>query len=178
VSDLLTAGTAVVGWQVRASQAKNADVRDRRRRAADALMTSLTDLRNLCRLGERASASQWVAGIVDVFEAVDEATFATPSGWSHLKRSSRAAIGEATCLAFADRYQCGGAHRFKVEPTWVGFAEEYFDHVIRAVGTWREHHSNRRARKVRLLDYDTWLRVTRRYETGVGLWPDEVRGRR
>jgi hypothetical protein len=140
-------------------------------------MTTLTDLRNLCRRGEQAPVSQWVEGITAAFAAVDDAAFVTPRGWAHLKRSLRAAIGEATSLAFADRYRSDFAQLFKIEPTWLAFAEEYLDHAVHGVGTWRELHSNSEAGKVRVLDYDTWLRVTRRYETGVGLWPDDLRGR-
>jgi hypothetical protein len=140
-------------------------------------MGALTRLHKISRHGESEPVVEWVAGVKDVLVAIDESAFVVPRHWAHLKRSARAAIGEATCLAFADRYRCGAEHQFRIEPTWLGFAEEYFAYVIQCVGTWREHYSNDRANEMRVLDFDTWLRATRRYETGVGLWPDEARDR-
>lgn len=172
MTDLVAAGVSLASWPLRGREARSDDERQRRRTAADPLLRALRRITALCMRRESQS-KPWARRIRDLYAAIDDAEFTTPSQWNHLRRSVGAALGEATRLAFVDRYPEDADGMFEIEGTWLAFAEDYFSSVTRRVGTWREFHSNRRARRVRIETFDGWLRRTRRYEPLKGTWPDD-----
>ncbi|WP_217615963.1 hypothetical protein [Cellulomonas sp. GbtcB1] len=130
-----------------------------RRSAADAICPRLQDLLQLVRKWDRdAAVVRWFEATEGALNAIEAESHRLPEGWGHLRRSIRAAIGEATgTFAFADR----GAHDLTAElpercPTWADNAEEYLTYALKSVRTWRDLAPSSR-RSPELVDFDTWL---------------------
>lgn len=130
-----------------------------RRSAADAICPRLQDLLQLVRKWDRdAAVVRWFEATEGALNAIEAETHRLPEGWGHLRRSIRAAIGEATGMfAFADRSLPDPTAELPERcPTWADNAEEYLAYALRSVRTWRDLAASPR-RAPELVDFDTWL---------------------
>lgn len=60
---------------------------------------------------------------------------------------------------------------FNPDRIWIDFAADYLNLVLAGVGHWREESSTRRARRMRIPNFDRWLQEAGRYFPGLGTWP-------
>ena len=131
-----------------------------RRSAADAICPRLQDPLQLVRKWDRdAAVVRWFEATEGALNAIEAETHRLPEGWGHLRRSIRAAIGEATGMfAFADRSPPPDPTAELPErcPTWADNAEEHLAYARRSVRTWRDLETSPR-RAPELVDFDTWL---------------------
>jgi hypothetical protein len=164
----VTAGVGAVAWR---AQERRRDDRERRRSAAAVMLPALLRLqRRLERRDTSEPLDKWVRTARDALTVLDEVSLPRP--WRHLKRSVRAAVGEATGLAFVDLSPTPAREVVSFDDAWLDFAGEYLRYVTAAMVRWRDASTSRAARRITLEDYDTWLRITGRYEHGRGVWPE------
>ena len=111
---------------------------------------------------------QWREILESAYDALDDAHHRLPTGLRHAKRSLRAAIGEATGLAFIDLRSRALGEQEELAPfdyRWTSYAVEYVDLVLDSLRLWRDR-APRIAEKVRVPDFDRWLAATGRYSPG------------
>jgi hypothetical protein len=120
---------------------------------------------------------EWARAVVVAFEAVDDARHRLPPPWRHLKRSVRAAEGEAVgVVAFGDFRSSGEQDALaEYNHRWTEYAMEYTDLVLDAVRRWRDARP-KTAEKIALLSFYAWLARTGRHPTADEAHP--VRRRR
>ena len=101
------------------------------------------------------------------FDAVDDARDRLPSGWRHLKRSLRAALGEAVgVVAFVDLRSSSDEDELATyNHRWNEYALEYTDLVLDSTRRWRDARA-KTAPKMTLASFDEWLAKTGRYISG------------
>ncbi|MGN6761445.1 MAG: hypothetical protein ACTHJI_08990 [Leifsonia sp.] len=157
--------SARFGWKHR-TQAEEAE---RRRTTAESILERLVALRDMLREAEHArEVTAWREAIEGVYDVLDDARHRLPAGFLHVKRSIRAAVGEATGLAFTDfrpRSRDDEEELATYNYEWTNSASDYLDVVVDAVRAWREAGA-RTAEKSRVRSFDGWLAVTGRYVPG------------
>lgn len=166
-----------LGSALRGRAARQEDRRSRRREAGDRTVRVLSDLRALFRSRESVrDPEHWIDSIRAAYLEIESNRYVYPRKWSHLARSLRSSIGEATSLSFADFWPEFAAQNASFNGTWLTFGEDYLEHVFQAVLRWREEHSNRNADRTVLRSFDDWLAATGRFRLGEGVWPDSGPG--
>lgn len=149
-------------------QADRSETTRLRRETAEELVTTLSELRRLLRDVESSRDFKHWARTVDVaFDAVDDARHRLASGWRHLKRSLRAALGEAVgMVAFADFHSARDQEELAPYTyRWTEYALEYTDLVLDSIRRWRDARA-KTAPKMTLASFDEWLAKTGRYISG------------
>lgn len=147
-------------------QADRSETTRLRRETAEELVTALSDLRRLLRDADGSRDVDIWSRTVDIaFDAISDAQHRLPSGWRHLKRSLRAAVGEAVGgVAFVDLHSAHDKDELATyDYRWTEYAMEYTDLVIDGTRRWRDARA-KVARKMTLISYDDWLRRTGRYD--------------
>lgn len=150
-------------------QRERAEANELRRNTASFLIERLADLKALLRSAEHSrDVSVWRATIEATYDAFDDARHRLPPRLRHVKRSLRYAIGEATALSFVDHWRSGDDDSDEMADynyRWTTYAIDYVDVVTDSVRRWRDSDA-RTADKVRVSDFDAWLRETERYVPG------------
>ena len=149
--------------------ADRSEITRRRREAADEVIETLSNLRRLMRNAENSTDfDQWASVVSSAYDAVDDARHRLPRGWRHLKRSLRAAIGEAVGgVAMVDLRAPSQQLLGTFNHRWVEYALEYIDLTLDSTRRWRDAKPSM-ASKINLLSYDDWLAKTERYIPGGG----------
>lgn len=155
-----TAVGGLIAWATTTWAYRTKERASSRRDAADAIVPPLDELMRLVRKwDQRAGGARWLEVTEAALNAIEAETHRLPRGWRHLRRSVRAAIGEATgTMAFADRVTHDPAAVVPDAcPTWAMNAEEYFCYVLDGLRTWRDSGTTWSRRTAPVLDFDAWL---------------------
>lgn len=144
------------------------DLRDRRRTSATHLLEDLRPLhRRMRKVDFSRNAAKWSRVIDRALRSVEAHQAVMPSDWRHLYRSLRDAVGTATGLGWSE--VLGGKPRnvASFDALWLERGAGYVGYVIHAIELWQGAFKESRAGRVRLMDFDGWLReVDRRSAIG------------
>lgn len=166
VATVLAAGVgAYLSGRLGQRNAESDARRTRRQELADSAIAACHALRGaLHKSDPRWTGREWERVLGDTYDSLNAAAPVLPRRLLHLRRSIRAACGEAL----------GGVAVFELievrehmEPTdfdsqWTEYARDYVDLAMQALQHWREA-TERDAEKVGAPTYDEWLRNTGRY---------------
>lgn len=147
-------------------QAAFAELDKRRYEIAESMIAPLVELRRLLRNAENSrSIREWAVAIEAGYEVLDDARHSLPSSLGHLKRSVRAAIGEAMGgVAISDLDPRMADYELApYDAQWTTYAEEYVDGAINTIRSWRDA-SRDKASKITMSNFDDWLSETDRYQ--------------
>lgn len=150
-------------------QRAHADDAKRRRATASVVIDQLLTVRALLREAQQfRDVAAWREAIESVYDALDDARYRLPDGFRHIKRSVRAAIGEATALSLTDswpRSENDADALADYNREWTTNAIDYFDVVVDSLRAWRDA-SPKAADRIGVRSFDSWLAVTERYVPG------------
>lgn len=139
--------------------------RERRQALADAAIDAALSLRSALHVSDpQWTGREWERVLGDVYDSLNAATPVLPRKMQHLRRSIRAACGEALGgVAVFELVEI----REEMEPTafdlvWAGNARDYVDVAITALRYWREA-KERDAASAWAPTFDEWLRAEGRY---------------
>lgn len=138
--------------------------RKRRRLAAERLIAALYPLVDELRLFEtRRRPKKWKKLIRHLYVTLDELEPALPSKWRHLKHSIRDCIGNAIGgnIIFVDLIVVQDDTELDPPSRWTMHAADYLDETCRAIRRWGFTRFTRGARRIRLPNYDSWVRFHR-----------------
>jgi hypothetical protein len=146
---------------------EQADLRARRRHHAKVLLKRLKRVRLLLSRAEvERSPSPWVRAVLKSYRALDAAGASLPKELRRIKGSLRDAVGTATGMGLVDLMPAREPQLAPYDRMWSQYAEEYVDLVIFRLQEWHNTWSNRRADRVTLPTFNTWLADTSRYRSG------------
>ncbi|MFS0699543.1 hypothetical protein AB6N24_06170 [Cellulomonas sp. 179-A 4D5 NHS] len=151
----------IIAWAATTFAYRSKERTSRRREAADAIVLRLDELMRLVRKWDRdAGGARWLEVTEAALNAIEAETHRLPMSWRHLRRSVRAAIGEATgTMAFADRLVHDSNTAVPAPcPIWSTNAEEYFCYALARLRSWRDADPITARRVQPLHDFDVWLR--------------------
>ncbi|MFF2276789.1 hypothetical protein [Agromyces sp. NPDC058126] len=128
----------------------------RRLEASGQMLEALRTLEGMLRDRECMTAGDWVNPIRAFYEAADDAAYVLPEGLRHVKRSVRAALGEALGIVTAIDLRGGFADGERVTDfdEWRGYAADYLAGCSGQLRNWRDSGRS----SVSMLTYDAWLR--------------------
>lgn len=128
----------------------------RRLEASGQMLEALRTLETMLRDRECMMAVDWVNPIRAFYEAADDAAYVLPEGLQHVKRSVRAALGEALGIVTLIDLRGGFADGERVAgfDEWRGYAADYLAGCSGQLRNWRD--SGKAA--VSMATYDQWLR--------------------
>lgn len=139
--------------------------RERRQALADAAIAANVALRRAFQESNPDwTGRDWEILLDESYGALQSAGPVLPGGLRHLRRSVRAACGEAL----------GGVAAFELvsvrermeladfDPVWSQNARDYLDVVVASLRRWREA-SERNAQSTAAPNFDEWLRLESRY---------------
>lgn len=139
--------------------------RDRRHALADAAIEAARSLRGALHMSDpNWTGREWERVLGDVYDALSAAAPVLPRKMQHLRRSIRAACGEALGgVAVFELMEI----REEMEPAqfdsvWTENARDYVDVAIKALRYWREA-KERDASSAAAPTSDEWLRAEGRY---------------
>lgn len=104
--------------------------------------------------------TKWSQDIERALQCIEANESLLPDEWRHLYCSIRAAVGEATGLGWSEVL---GGRRSKVasfDALWIEHGAAYLGYAILRIERWQNAYRDTSARRVRLADFDTWLRLT------------------
>ena len=146
------------------------DHRQRRRRAAADVFRRLRRLRKLLLHAEtERDRTTWIRAITKTFDTIDQHQELLPPATRHLKRSLRAALGEAVGAVAAADLDTVTAPLAAFDRQWAVYGGDYIEYLLTRLAPWHSAYSNRRAEKAAALTYDEWLQHTDRYHPGAGV---------
>jgi hypothetical protein len=143
---------------------RSREERRQRHQAAERLIAALYPLVNELRLFEtRHRPKKWKKLIRRVYVTLDELEPVLPSEWRHLKHSIRDSIGNAVGgdIIFVDLMVVQDDTELDPPSRWTMHAADYWDEICRAIRRWGVIRSARGARRMRLSNYDNWVRLHR-----------------
>lgn len=157
-------GTLLTLWNGNRSKAAE-DARTRRRLVADELWEAVDGLQQLVQRADSSSDPVALAAAIDrVYLVFRRSERVRPWAFRHLQRSVRdsvgGAIGGAVWIDFRDICE---HEPVTYDRLWAQYAAEYLSLTRDRVAEWRAAYSERRADKVTLVDYNTWLLDTGRW---------------
>lgn len=158
----------VVGGAMSGAQQRRNDERLRRREAASSLAAWMVPvLEQLRHLRDRRDSAFWVDQIPAIYASIDAMKIRLPHQWCHLKRSVRGCLGEAlgNGLIFLDTGDDVLGDTIEYSGRWADNAADYIEMCLNQVRAWDHLWSERSARRVRIPDFDVWLRATERCAT-------------
>lgn len=180
-TDFLNSALTLVGSTLAASvgaflsarfggrQRAQADEVKQRRSTASAIIDQLLAVRALLREARHfRDVAVWRDAIEALYDALDNARYRLPDGFRHMKRSVRAAIGEATGLSLTDswpRSQNDTDDLAEHSDAWTTNAIDYIDLLVDALRAWRDARP-KSADRISVRSFDSWLAVTERYVPG------------
>lgn len=162
--------SAIITARVGDRRRREDDQRALRRGAADDLLSWIPELRDrLWLLQTECDLPAWTTVMTLAFASCRRVYEVTPARWGHLIRSLRDSIGNgAGSVMWIDIAPGSVRDDLVYDHRWTGNAAEYLEYVQSHVQRWRDVHSAREARRVRLLSYNDWLIRTER------VWSDDA----
>jgi len=145
--------------------AERAGRRERRQVLADAAISANVTLRRAFQDSNPVwTGRDWEVLLDESYGVLQAAGPVLPKGLRHLRRSVRAACGEA--LGGVAAYELVSVReRMELadfDPVWSQNARDYLDVVVASLRRWREA-GERDAQSATAPDFDEWLRVEGRY---------------
>ena len=157
-------GTLLTLWNGNRSKAAE-DARTRRRFTADDLWDAIDGLQQLVQRAYSSSDPIALATAIDrAYIAFRRSERVRPWAFRHLQRSIRDSIGEAIGgPVWIDFRDISEHEPVTYDRLWAQYAAEYLSLTRDRVAQWRAAYSERTAAKVILVDYNTWLLDTGRW---------------
>lgn len=140
------------------------DRRDRRRACAEKLLSDLRPLhRRMRKVDFSRNPAKWSQDITRALQCIEANLSLVPAEWRHLYRSVRAAVGEATGLGWSEVLGGKPSKVASFDALWIEHGAAYVGYAIAKIERWQNAYRHASARRVRLDNFDTWLRVTGKY---------------
>ncbi len=150
------------------TQRRRDDERQRRRAAAAGLLDWMVPMvEQLHHLRDRRDTAFWVEHIPIAYRSLDAVKVRLPRQWRHLKRSTRACLGEAlgNGLVSLDTGDDVVGDTIDYSARWSSYAADYLALCLSRIREWENEWSARSAQRTVIPDFDDWLRVTERHRT-------------
>ena len=136
------------------------DRRDRRRASAEGLLSDLRPLhRRMRKIDFSRNPVKWSQDIERALQCIEANQSLLPNEWRHLYRSIRAAVGEATGLGWSEVLGGKPSKVASFDALWIEYGAGYVGYAIAKIERWQDAYRDASARRVRLADFDTWLRL-------------------
>lgn len=148
------------------AQRRQDDERQRRRAAAAELLDWMVPMvEQLHHLRDRRDTAFWVERIPIAYRSLDAMKIRLPRQWRHLKRSTRACLGEAlgNGLVFLDTGDDVLSDSIDYSARWSSYAADYLALCLSRIREWEHEWSERSAQRIAIPDFDDWLRITERH---------------
>jgi len=146
---------------------EQADWRALRRRHAEAVVPRLDYLRWLLSRAEvERNPGTWAQAVISCIAVLDGAEAVLPWELRRIKHSMRDAVGTAVGMGLVDLLPTWEPELSPFDRVWSQYAQEYLELAIYRLQTWQNMWSNRRAAKVQLPTFNTWLADTGRHRSG------------
>lgn len=143
------------------------DARALRRHHGDAMLPPLVRLRRLLTRAEiERDPATWVEAVTSCVDVLEAAETVLPLELRRVKRSMRDAVGTATNMGLVDLLPGWEPELTPFDRIWSQYAEEYLGLMIYRLQEWRNTWNNRRAGRIRLPTFNTWLLESGRHRPG------------
>ncbi|MET4639597.1 hypothetical protein [Mycetocola sp. 2940] len=140
------------------------NLRDRRRASAESLLLDLRPLhRRMRKVDFSRNPKKWSHDINRALHCIEANQSLLPDEWRHLCRSVRAAVGEATGLGWSEVLGGKPSKVASFDAIWIEHGAAYVGYTIAKIERWQNANRDASARRIRLADFDTWLRLTGKY---------------
>ncbi len=158
----------LIDGAIGSTQRRQDDERQRRRAAAAELVAWMVPMvEQLHHLRDRRDTAFWVERIPIAYRSLDAMKIRLPRQWRHLKRSTRACLGEAlgNGLVFLDTGDDVLSDSIDYSARWSSYAADYLALCLSRIREWENEWTARSAQRIAIPDFDDWLRITERHPT-------------